>query len=461
MNPVIHDSEATIDGLGKLYTTKMDRDESRQLADYKSITVVPVIEDSTTVLDGVGKLHKTDFSNLGILIRILQFVIDKATVKPPTVPSDIYKQMSIKNLMDDSHQLANNLELFTIERERVNTDNIGQYPAITMGPLVQDSIATVDGLGKLYNAEAIVDKSQHSDNFPAITMGPLVQDSRATVDGLGKLYTTKMAMDESQQSANYPAITIYPLLQESGLTVDGLGKLYKSKTDDSSTGYDYRAVTIKKLMDDTNIFFNSIGKVSKTPLAEHQASTARYSSLSIQKLLDDSYKLLDIIVKPRNTLHDESSPSGYKPISITTLMDDSRILLEKIGKIQEISLPRIPTISIKNYIDESQNILSNLKIRYISASLIRTDAYRNFITKLISDTSSAFDKYYPDSIKISEPHEWKQDEKRLQFKEPMVSTPAAEEPKTTYTADIENIGKNIYIPRITLDAPTPSAKPTQ
>jgi hypothetical protein len=156
------------------------------------------------------------------------------------------------------------------------------------------------------------------------------------------------------------------------------------------------------------------------------------------------------------------SVDGYRPLSITNLVEDAHAL---VGKMTKTTLPDIPiklsVISLTNDINESQNLLSNLIIQRDSFSLTRTDAYRNFITKLISDTSSAFDKYYPDSIKISEPQEWTEDEKRLQYlgskknqmPESDTSKPETKEPSKTYSVSIQNLGDDAYVPTSVLNTP--------
>ena len=159
-----------------------------------------------------------------------------------------------------------------------------------------------------------------------------------------------------------------------------------------------------------------------------------------------------------------------------------------LGKLSSVTIPPPPPIvynpiSVTNYLQHSLKTLTDiLKNNTLPpTSFIKTEAYRNFITKLIADTSSSFDKYYPDTVTISEPQEQIEDEKRLLFKDDStysqgsqptemkdVSEPPPldntlnireELPQKTYSASIQTLGDDVYVPSMVLDKlpqqPTP------
>jgi hypothetical protein len=174
---------------------------------------------------------------------------------------------------------------------------------------------------------------------------------------------------------------------------------------------------------------------------------------------EEPVKIVDI-TKP--------STVSYQPISVAEYIQQSNSLLSTLGKLKTIVLPKPPPViyqplSLANYIQRSNDILTNiLKNKTLPpTSLIQTERYRNFITKLIADTSSAFDKYYPDAIKISEPQEWREDEKRLQYlgskdnqmpQSEASNTETKELPKT-YSVSIQKMGDDMYVPTSVLDKP--------
>ena len=208
--------------------------------------------------------------------------------------------------------------------------------------------------------------------------------------------------------------------------------------------------------------------------AENKGPSA-YQPFSFQNLIDHSKKLLQSlqIKVPGN-----KGPATYQPLSVQHLIDHSGKMLQTLqikvpgnkgpsffdnaskllqGAVNKLTRqPAYTPLSITKYLENSHKLLTLIQflpsanLPSADKSFTKNALYREFITKLLSDTSSAFDKYYPERLKITEAGELKQDEKLLQFK--TLDTPD-EKPQKTYTATIEKMGDGIYLPKMTLDIP--------
>ena len=181
-------------------------------------------------------------------------------------------------------------------------------------------------------------------------------------------------------------------------------------------------------------------------------------------------------------INDDPPPptNDFKPLSISQFINNANNILATLGKLSNVTIPPPPPIvykpiSVANYLQQSLKILTDiLKNNTLPPTpFIKTEAYRNFITKLIADTSFSFNQYYPDTITISEPQEQIEDEKRLLFKDDStysqgaqpkemkdVSDPSPvdntlnireELPQKTYSASIQTLGDDVYVPSIVLD----------
>ena len=212
----------------------------------------------------------------------------------------------------------------------------------------------------------------------------------------------------------------------------------------------------------------SVSKGPVTIVDITKPSTVNYQPISVAEYIQQSNSLLSTLGKLKTIVLPNPSTVSYQPISVAEYIQQSNSLLSTLGKLKTIVLPKPPPViyqplSLANYIQRSNDILTNiLKNKTLPpTSLIQTERYRNFITKLIADTSSAFDKYYPDAIKISEPQEWREDEKRLQYlgskdnqmpQSEASNTETKELPKT-YSVSIQKMGDDMYVPTSVLDKP--------
>jgi hypothetical protein len=152
---------------------------------------------------------------------------------------------------------------------------------------------------------------------------------------------------------------------------------------------------------------------------------------------------------------ENKGPATYQPLSVQNLIDYSKKMLQtlqiKVLGNKGTRQPAYTPLSITKYLENSHKLLTLIQfLPSADKSFTKNALYREFITKLLSDTSSAFDKYYPERLKITEAGELKQDEKLLQFK---TLDTLDEKPQQTYTATIEKMGDGIYLPKMTLDIP--------
>jgi len=293
-----------------------------------------------------------------------------------------------------------------------------------------------------------------------------------------------------------------------------LGKLFQSLFSANKGPASYQPLSVQHLIDHSGKLLQSLqikvpgnkrptvlGKLFRypfsankgptpSPLSQNQdtsAELAKYQPLSVQHLIDHSGKLLQTlqIKVPENkrpTVLGElfrypfsanKGPTTYQRLSVQHLIDHSGKLLQSLqikvpgnkgpsffdnagnfikGVVNNLTRqPAYTPLSITKYLENSHKLLTLIQfLPRADKSFTKNSLYQEFITKLLSDTSSAFDKYYPERLKITEAGELKQDEKLLQFK--TLDTPD-EKPQKTYTATIEKMGDGIYLPKMTLDIP--------